>query len=191
MAGDAATELILIRHAPAQAGGRLCGRTDVAADCSDLAALAALRLGVGDPGRIVVSPALRCRQTAAALWPDAGAEENPALWEQDFGAWDGRATGEIPDLGPMTSSALAEHRPPGGESLADVVARVGPYFDTHIRGLLDSGKNVLIAAHGNSLRALFVYLGLNTPEDIAARELATGAPMVLPSIATSPMSLPM
>lgn len=81
MAGDAATELILIRHAPAAAQGRLCGRSDVAADCSDLAGLAALRLVVGDPGRIVVSPALRCRQTAAALWPGAGAEDCAALWE--------------------------------------------------------------------------------------------------------------
>ncbi|KAB2886264.1 MAG: histidine phosphatase family protein [Albidovulum sp.] len=159
MAGDAATELILIRHAPAQAGGRLCGRTDVAADCSDLAALAALRLGVGDPGRIVVSPALRCRQTAAALWPDAGAEENPALWEQDFGAWDGRATGEIPDLGPMTSSALAEHRPPGGESFADVCARVGPALTA-----LATGGRVTIVAHAGTVRAgLALALGAVAP----------------------------
>lgn len=68
--------------------------------------------------------------------------------------------------------------PPNGESLKDVVARVGPYFDAHIRPLLDAGKNVLIAAHGNSLRALFVHLGLNTPDDIANRELTTGEPMV-------------
>jgi 2,3-bisphosphoglycerate-dependent phosphoglycerate mutase len=69
-------------------------------------------------------------------------------------------------------------RPPGGESLQDVVARVGPYFDAHIRPLLNAGKSVLIAAHGNSLRALFVHLGMNTPDDIAGRELTTGEPMI-------------
>lgn len=69
-------------------------------------------------------------------------------------------------------------RPPGGESLKDVVARVGPYFDANIRPLLDAGQNILIAAHGNSLRALFVHLGMNSPDDIANRELTTGEPMV-------------
>ncbi len=69
--------------------------------------------------------------------------------------------------------------PPGGESLKDVVARVGPYFDTHIRSLLIAGKNILIAAHGNSLRALRVHLGENTPENIAECEIATGVPIVM------------
>ncbi|MCB2126140.1 MAG: histidine phosphatase family protein [Rhodobacteraceae bacterium] len=159
MADEAATELILIRHAPALTEGRLCGRTDVAADCSDLAALAALRLGVGDPGRIVVSPALRCRQTAAALWPVAGVEENPALWEQDFGAWEGRPTGEIPDLGPMTNGALAEHRPPGGESFADLCARVGPA----LTGLATGGRVTIVAHAGTVRAALALALGSVAP----------------------------
>lgn len=149
MAGDAATELILIRHAPALTEGRLCGRTDVPADCSDLAALRALRLGVGDPGRIVVSPALRCRQTAAALWPGAGAEPEPALLEQDFGAWEGRLTGEIPDLGTMTPGALAEYRPPGGESFADLCGRVGLALTA-----LATGGRVTIVAHAGTVRAV-------------------------------------
>lgn len=148
MAGDAATELILIRHAPAAAQGRLCGRSDVAADCSDLAGLAALRLVVGDPGRIVVSPALRCRQTAAALWPGAGAEDCAALWEQDFGIWEGRATADIPDLGPMASEALAAFRPPGGESFADLCARAGPALMA-----LTTGGRVTVVAHAGTVRA--------------------------------------
>lgn len=69
--------------------------------------------------------------------------------------------------------------PPGGESLADVVARVGPYFDNNIRPLFDAGQVILVAAHENLLRALFVHLGENTPENIAARELATGEPLVI------------
>lgn len=69
--------------------------------------------------------------------------------------------------------------PPRGESLADVVKRAGPYFDLHIRPLLDQSKTVLVVAHGNSLRALLVHLGQNTPQDIAARELDTGVPIEL------------
>lgn len=148
MAGDTATELILIRHAPAVTEGRLCGRTDVAADCSDPAAVVAVRLAVGDPGRVVVSPALRCRQTAAALWPDADAEAIEALWEQDFGTWDGCATADLPDLGPMTPEALAAHRPPGGESFADLCARVGPALTA-----LCIGGRVTVVAHAGTVRA--------------------------------------
>lgn len=69
-------------------------------------------------------------------------------------------------------------RPPGGESLKDVVARVTPYFDTHIKPRLDEGKNVLIAAHGNTLRAMLIILGEYTSENINTAELPTGVPLV-------------
>ncbi|HRC25920.1 MAG TPA: 2,3-bisphosphoglycerate-dependent phosphoglycerate mutase [Alphaproteobacteria bacterium] len=69
--------------------------------------------------------------------------------------------------------------PPGGESLKDVVEnRVRPYYDAHIKPLVESGKNVLVAAHGNSLRALLIIIGAETPETINAAELPTGAPLV-------------
>src|SRR5207237_1301007 len=54
--------------------------------------------------------------------------------------------------------------PPGGECLKDVVEnRVRPYFTKNIKPLLDQGKNILIAAHGNSLRATLIILGEETP----------------------------
>lgn len=68
--------------------------------------------------------------------------------------------------------------PPGGESLKDTAARVLPYFDATIVPQLKAGKNVLVAAHGNSLRALIMQLEGMTGEQIVARELATGAPIV-------------
>lgn len=72
-----------------------------------------------------------------------------------------------------------EVNPPGGESLQDVVEkRVRPYYDAHIKPLVESGKNVLVAAHGNSLRALLIIIGAETPETINAAELPTGAPLV-------------
>lgn len=70
--------------------------------------------------------------------------------------------------------------PPGGECLGDVVEnRVRPYYEESIKPLLDAGKNVLIAAHGNSLRAMLIVLELETPETINDAEFPTGKPLVL------------
>jgi len=71
-----------------------------------------------------------------------------------------------------------EVRPPGGESLADVVARVRPYFETEIWPHVVAGENVLVAAHGNSLRAVLVIIGEYDAEDIPNIELPTGKPLV-------------
>ena len=69
--------------------------------------------------------------------------------------------------------------PPGGESLQDVVEkRVRPYYTKEIKPLLDQGKNILVAAHGNSLRALLIIIGAETPETINKAEIPTGSPLV-------------
>lgn len=69
--------------------------------------------------------------------------------------------------------------PPGGECLKDVVEkRVRPYYEENIKPLVEEGKNVLIAAHGNSLRAMLIILGVETPETINAAEIPTGQPLV-------------
>jgi 2,3-bisphosphoglycerate-dependent phosphoglycerate mutase len=66
--------------------------------------------------------------------------------------------------------------PPNGESLKDTAARVLPYFESEIVPKLKSGKNVVIAAHGNSLRALIMYLEKMTPDEILEFEIATAQP---------------
>ncbi len=69
--------------------------------------------------------------------------------------------------------------PPGGECLQDVVEkRVRPYYEAHIKPMLDEGKNILMAAHGNSLRAMLIILGAETPKTINAAEMETGVPVV-------------
>ncbi len=69
--------------------------------------------------------------------------------------------------------------PPGGECLQDVVEkRVRPYYDANIKPMLDEEKNILIAAHGNSLRAMLIILGAETPETINQAEMETGVPVV-------------
>jgi 2,3-bisphosphoglycerate-dependent phosphoglycerate mutase len=69
--------------------------------------------------------------------------------------------------------------PPNGESLKDVVERVSPYFNEHIKPLIDKGENILIAAHGNSLRAMMIELGMYKPEEISNIELPTGSPLCI------------
>jgi 2,3-bisphosphoglycerate-dependent phosphoglycerate mutase len=69
-------------------------------------------------------------------------------------------------------------RPPGGESLKDTVARVLPYYCQKILPTVLSGQRVIVAAHGNSLRALVMVLDGLTPETIPELELATGIPLL-------------
>jgi 2,3-bisphosphoglycerate-dependent phosphoglycerate mutase len=68
--------------------------------------------------------------------------------------------------------------PPGGESLKDTVARTLPYFEKEILPRVLRGERTLVAAHGNSLRALIMVLEKLSPEAIVKRELATGVPIV-------------
>ena len=68
--------------------------------------------------------------------------------------------------------------PPGGESLKDTAERVLPYFKQNIIPQLAEGLNILIAAHGNSLRALVMEIEKISPDEIVKLEIATGIPLV-------------
>lgn len=68
--------------------------------------------------------------------------------------------------------------PPGGESLKDTAARVLPYYIHEILPAVLSGRKTLVAAHGNSLRALIMAMEGLTPQEIIARELETGVPIL-------------
>jgi len=68
--------------------------------------------------------------------------------------------------------------PPGGESLKDTVARALPYYVQNILPGVLRGERTLVAAHGNSLRALIMVLENHTQESIIARELSTGVPII-------------
>jgi len=68
--------------------------------------------------------------------------------------------------------------PPGGESLKDTVARALPFYCQRILPEVLKGKRVLVAAHGNSLRALVMVLDKLTPQTIPSMELDTGVPLV-------------
>ena len=68
--------------------------------------------------------------------------------------------------------------PPGGESLKDTLARALPYYVQEILPRVLRGQRTLVAAHGNSLRALIMVLEKLSPEGILKRELATGVPII-------------
>ncbi|HEV3325582.1 MAG TPA: 2,3-bisphosphoglycerate-dependent phosphoglycerate mutase [Puia sp.] len=80
-------------------------------------------------------------------------EEQVALWRRSFSA-----------------------RPPGGESLEDTAARVIPYFKQMIEPMLRQGRDILVVAHGNSLRSLVMYLEGVSEVAIVAVDLPTGIP---------------
>jgi len=70
-------------------------------------------------------------------------------------------------------------QPPNGESLEDVVRRVTKYFEEVIKPAIqsDENDNILIAAHGNSLRALLIVMNIYEPNNINSVELSTGVPI--------------
>jgi alpha-ribazole phosphatase len=148
----AASELVLIRHAPSAAGGRLAGRRDVPAQLSDDAAIARLASALGTVRTIATSPALRCRQTADALFPGRVRIEDARLWEQDLGTHEGRLPSDLPDLGALDRPAIARYAPPGGESFAAMVARVTPAL-AELAAAAKAGGPVAVVAHAGTVRA--------------------------------------
>ncbi len=155
------TKLSLIRHAPAQDGGCLAGRRDVPAHPGDPDQIAALQALLGAPKRLLASPALRCQQTSAMLWADLAPQPQPQLWEQDFGEWEGTPYPDLPDIGTLSTSQLAAHRPPQGESFNDLCARVGP----QLQSLADdhAGEHLVVVCHAGVIRASLSWAGALGP----------------------------
>ena len=109
-------------------------------------------------------------------------ERNLALNERDYGDLSGlnkddarKKWGEEQVLIWRRSYDVA---PPGGESLKDTLARALPYYVQEILPHVLRGQRTLVAAHGNSLRALIMVLEKLSPEGILKRELATGVPII-------------
>ena len=68
--------------------------------------------------------------------------------------------------------------PPGGESLRNTADRVLPYYESNIVPRINEGLNILITAHGNSLRSLVMHLDKISSEDIVKLEIGTGVPLI-------------
>ena len=68
--------------------------------------------------------------------------------------------------------------PPGGESLKNTADRVLPYYESNIVPKINEGLNILITAHGNSLRSLVMHIDNISPRDIVKLEIGTGVPLI-------------
>lgn len=129
------------------------------------------------------SPLLRAKQTLDVIKQNLGLTnlpiiEDKALNERDYGIYTGKNKWEIEkSVGEEMFLKIRrsfDYEIPNGESLRDVCNRVVPYYQNEILPRLKSGKNILIVAHGNSLRALVKYLENISDEDIEKLEIATG-----------------
>ncbi len=198
----AMNHLILLRHGQSQWNleNRFTGWRDV--DLTPQGEAEAVNAGrlIKDIhlDRVYTSTLLRARRTAQLALAEAeaaGADvgdvkggdgwkliEHDDLRERDYGDLVGLNKAETAEKYGDEQVHLwrrgYEIKPPGGESLADVVARVRPYFETEIWPHVVAGENVLVAAHGNSLRAVLVIIGEYNAEDIPSIELPTGKPLV-------------
>jgi alpha-ribazole phosphatase len=160
-----ATRWWWIRHAPVVGhGGRIYGQDDHESDCGNRALFASLAASLPAEALWLTTPLRRTKQTALALF-EAGAArpalegEEPAFLEQHFGDWQGLTHDELQARRDGAYHrfwhAPASETPPGGESFADVVARVS----TAVRriGSAEAGRDIVVVAHGGSIRAALAH----------------------------------
>jgi 2,3-bisphosphoglycerate-dependent phosphoglycerate mutase len=112
--------------------------------------------------------------------PDLPISRNKALNERNYGQLQGMNKAETAVKYGAQQVALWRRSfdvcPPGGESLRDTAARVIPYYQAAIAPWLATGQNILIVAHGNSLRALMMHLEQISESKIAEVDIPTGSP---------------
>ena len=161
------TRIALMRHFPTawNAEGRLQGQTDVPLTPASRAVLAGLRLPPPwDGARLVASALMRAAETARLLADRRPVTTDPRLVELGFGNWEGRRTAELacdPEAGFRPSSDWGAHdRAPGGESLAEAWARVGPA----LAEIAADPAPAVIVAHKSVMRLILRRAGLDRPE---------------------------
>jgi 2,3-bisphosphoglycerate-dependent phosphoglycerate mutase len=108
--------------------------------------------------------------------------EHEALNERDYGEFTAKNKWEIKEqLGDEEFTKLRrnwDHPVPGGETLKDVSNRAVPYFEEHILADLKAGRNVIVSAHGNSLRSLMKHLECVADDKVHEVEIGTGEVLV-------------
>ncbi len=182
--------LTLVRHGESQWNleNRFTGWVDV--DLSpkgEAEAAAAGRVLRDVPVDVLFTSVLtRAKRTAEIACAEAGITDVPvhrseALNERHYGDLQGLNKAETAERFGAEQVHVWRRSydvpPPNGESLKDTQARVAPYYQDRIVPLLRDGKNVLVVAHGNSLRALVMFVEHLSPEEILKTEIATGVPI--------------
>jgi len=187
-------KLILIRHGQSvwNAANRFTGWTDVELSEKGEAEAAAAGDELADVRFDVVhtSALIRAQRTAEIVMEQNRASGHQGsvptrfderLNERHYGDLQGLNKAETAELHGADQVHIWRRSfdvpPPGGESLEMTAERTIPYFIEEIIPDLESGKNVLVAAHGNSLRSIVMHIEGISPEDITSLEIPTGVPM--------------
>jgi 2,3-bisphosphoglycerate-dependent phosphoglycerate mutase len=138
------------------------------------------------PTAVHTSLLRRAVDTADIAMAEAGGEpvhprRDRRLNERNYGHLQGRSRAAVrAELGDEAFHRVRrsyDTAAPGGESLADVAARVAPYWHANVLPDLRRGHTTLIVAHGNSLRALCLHLNAITPAQAAEVDIPTGVPL--------------
>ncbi len=133
------------------------------------------------------SELMRAQKTCALLLEEQGQTDlqtirNVALNERDYGDLSGLNKDDAREKWGEEQVHIWRRSfdtpPPGGESLNDTAERVLPYFNNKIMPRIRAGENVLVAAHGNSLRALVMVLDGLGETEITQVNIATGEPYI-------------
>ena len=183
--------LILLRHGQSQWNleNRFTGWIDVPLSPTgeDEARAAGEKLRGRHIDKLYTSVLRRAVDTATLALEAAGTtvpvtERDAALNERMYGDLQGlnkaEAAKRFGDAQIKLWRRSYDVRPPGGESLADTAARVLPYWESHILPDLRAGRDVLVVAHGNSLRALVMHLDGLSHAEVLELEIPTGAPLL-------------
>src|SRR5215470_4962234 len=185
------SDLILLRHGQSQWNleNRFTGWVDVplSPKGEDEARAAGEKLRGRRIDEVMTSVLKRAIDTATLALDTAGIRNvpvvrDPALNERMYGDLQGLNKAEAAKKWGDEQIKLWRRsydvRPPGGESLADTAARVLPYWESHILPALKAGRNVLVGAHGNSLRALVMHLDGLTKDEVLKLEIPTGVSLL-------------
>ena len=139
---------------------------------------------------IFTSNLVRTTETAAIVAEIQSSTVEPVrvleFQERDYGDLTGKDKTELAELYGKDQVKIWRrsylHGPPNGENLEQVKMRVSGAYDTLVKPLIDANKNVLIVAHGNSLRALFVHLGIKDERSVEQLEIGTGIPIQINTV---------
>jgi 2,3-bisphosphoglycerate-dependent phosphoglycerate mutase len=192
MSPDGKGRLILIRHTESvwNSLNVFTGWVDV--ELSDAGKAHAKKVGEALKGKYSVDKAytsslIRAQQTLDLVMEGMGITSIPVVkdWhlnERFYGNWQGKNKDQtVAKYGQEAVHSVRRGyaaRPPGGESLEDTTERVMEYFEETIEPELLTGKTLLIAAHGNSLRALAKKLENLTDEQVPTFEIANGEVLI-------------
>ena len=185
------TILVLIRHGQSvwNATNRFTGWTDV--ELSEKgegeAATAGEQLAEVSFDVVHTSALIRAQKTAEIVMSknrvsgEIPTKQDERLNERNYGDLQGLNKAETAEIHGAEQVHIWRRSfavpPPGGESLEMTAERTIPYFVEEIIPDLDSGMNVLVAAHGNSLRSIVMHIEEISPEEITKLEIPTGVPM--------------